>query len=48
MIGKLINDKYLVIKYIGKGTYSKVWCVLDIINNKYFALKIQDDKYLSK
>lgn len=46
MIGKLINEKYLIIKYLGKGTYSKVWCVLDIINNKYFALKIQDDKYL--
>ena len=46
MIGKLLNDKYLIIKYLGKGTYSKVWCVLDIINNKYFALKIQDDKYL--
>lgn len=46
MIGKLINDKYLIIKYLGKGTYSKVWCVLDIINSKYFALKIQDDTYL--
>ena len=46
MIGKLINEKYIIIKYLGKGTYSKVWCVLDIIDNRYLALKIQDDTYL--
>ncbi len=46
IIGKLINDKYIIIKYLGKGTYSKVWCVLDVIDNKYLALKIQDETYL--
>ena len=46
MIGKLINEKYIIIKYLGKGTYSKVWCVFDIIDNRYLALKIQDDTYI--
>lgn len=42
MIGKLLNKKYLVLKYLGRGTFSKVWLVLDIVDDKYFALKIQE------
>lgn len=45
LVGKLVNDKYIIVKYLGRGSFSKVWMVLDIINNKYYALKIQDYKY---
>ena len=43
-IGKLLNDKYIVIKYLSRGTFCKVWLVYDLTINKYYALKIQEDK----
>jgi len=45
MVGKLANGKYLIVKYLGKGSFSKVWLVLDMIIQKYYALKIQESKY---
>tara|TARA_B100000123_G_scaffold161989_1_gene119943 strand:+ start:505 stop:1926 length:1422 start_codon:yes stop_codon:yes gene_type:complete len=45
IVGKLVNNKYLILKYLGRGTFSKVWLVLNILKNKYYALKIQDHKY---
>ena len=46
MIGKLLNKKYLILKYLGRGTFSKVWLVLDITENKYLSLKIQEPREL--
>ena len=48
MIGKLLNKKYIVLKYVGRGTFSKVWLVLDIIENKYLSLKIQEPEDLEE
>lgn len=45
MVGKLVNDKYIIVKYLGKGAFSKVWLVLCLVTGSYYALKIQDDKY---
>lgn len=42
MIGKLIQHKYLILKYLGRGSFSKVWLVLDITQGIYYALKIQE------
>ena len=42
-IGKLLNDKYIVIKYLSRGTFCKVWLVYDLTIHRYFALKIQED-----
>ena len=42
MIGRLVNKKYVIIKYLGRGTFSKVWLVLEISTGKYYALKIQE------
>lgn len=42
-IGNLLNDKYIVIKYLSRGTFCKVWLVYDLTVNKYYALKIQED-----
>ena len=41
-IGDLIDNKYLVIKYLGRGTFAKVWMVYEIFEKKYFALKLFD------
>lgn len=45
MVGKLIQDKYLILKYLSRGSFSKVWLVLDIKDANYYALKIQDSEY---
>lgn len=44
LVGSLIKDKYIVIKYISRGTFCKVWLVYDMVTNNYYALKIQEDK----
>lgn len=45
LVGQRINEKYLILKFLGRGTFCKVWLVLDIVLNNYYALKIQDEKY---
>ena len=42
MLGKLLNNKYMILKYLGRGTFSKVWLVLDLESNKFLAIKIQE------
>jgi serine/threonine-protein kinase SRPK3 len=39
--GKIIRN-YNVIYELGRGAYSIVWLVYSIVNNKYYALKVQD------
>jgi serine/threonine-protein kinase SRPK3 len=46
MVGSSINQQYLILKYLGRGTFSKVWMVYDFLEDKFMALKIQDEKYL--
>ena len=46
MVGNSINEQYLILKYLGRGTFSKVWMVYDFLEDRFIALKIQDDKYL--
>jgi len=45
-LGNIIKEQYIIIKYIGKGTFSKVWLVFDLINEKFIIFKIyfKDDK----
>ena len=45
LVGMFVNSKYVVVKYLGRGSFSRVWMVLDILKNEYYALKIQDPKY---
>ena len=46
MIGNHINEQYIILKYLGRGTFSKVWLVYDFLEDNYLALKIQEEKYL--
>jgi len=46
MVGKMYNNKYYCLKYLGKGTFSKVWLVYDIFNDCFFAMKIQLPEYI--
>jgi serine/threonine-protein kinase SRPK3 len=45
MLGKVFNNKYITLKYLGSGTFSKVWLVYDVHNNQYFAMKMYYPKY---
>ena len=46
--GELLNNKYLLITLIGSGSFATVWLALNIQNDKYYAIKIQDfDEYES-
>ena len=44
-VNEVFNDKYVCIKYLGRGTFSRVWCVLDITNGNYYAMKTIFPKY---
>ena len=39
-LGQIVNDEYILVKYIGRGTFSRVWLVYDFILSKYFIFKI--------
>ena len=45
IVGEVFNNKYYCIKYLGRGTFSRVWLVYDIIDNKYFAMKSQFEEF---
>jgi serine/threonine protein kinase len=45
MLGKLYDGKYLTLKYLGSGTFSRVWLVYDIPNNQYYAMKMYYPQY---
>lgn len=40
--GILLNDKYLPIVKLDAGSFASVWVSYDIINNKYYAIKIHN------
>lgn len=42
--GEIIHNKYALIEKIGYGSYSSVWLVFNIQNEKYFAMKIQNSE----
>ncbi len=46
MIGNHINEQYIILKYLGRGTFSKVWLVYDFIEDSFMALKIQEERYV--
>lgn len=39
---KILNDRYILIKEIGSGSFSTVWLTFDINDKQYYALKIQN------
>uniref|UniRef100_A0A6C0E7B4 non-specific serine/threonine protein kinase n=1 Tax=viral metagenome TaxID=1070528 RepID=A0A6C0E7B4_9ZZZZ len=40
LVTKLVNNRYLIIKFLGRGSYSKVWMAYDFSDKRYVALKI--------
>lgn len=42
-LGQIVNEQYILIKYIGRGTFSRIWLVHDLILDKYLIFKIYFD-----
>jgi serine/threonine-protein kinase SRPK3 len=42
--GEYLNNEYIIIKKIGSGMFSTVWLTFSTTQNKYFAIKIQNDE----
>jgi serine/threonine protein kinase len=40
-VGDVINNQYMLLYKIGWGSFSSVWLTYDIIDDKFYALKIQ-------
>ena len=45
IVGEIYSNKYIVLKYLGKGTFSRVWLVYDITTEAFLAMKIVYSKY---
>ena len=45
IIGSIIGKNYLVAKYIGKGTFSKVWILYNLNTKEFVAGKIYPKKH---
>ena len=37
---EVFNDKYIMIKKLGKGSYCSVWLAYNYIDNNFIALKV--------
>ena len=42
---KVYNNRYIPVKYLGRGTFSRVWLTYDITNNILVAMKAIFSKY---
>jgi len=40
-VGDVINNQYMLLYKIGWGSFSSVWLTYDILDDKFYALKIQ-------
>jgi serine/threonine-protein kinase SRPK3 len=45
-VGRIFGNSYLCIKYLGKGTFSKVWMVCNLKNGDLFAMKTQLPEFI--
>lgn len=43
--GDLVNGKYMLLKLLGCGTFAHVWMCYNVMNNKYYAIKILESEY---
>tara|TARA_Y100000590_G_scaffold39811_1_gene42487 strand:+ start:4998 stop:6278 length:1281 start_codon:yes stop_codon:yes gene_type:complete len=46
IIGKLYNNRYFCLKYLGRGTFSRVWLVNELETNQFYAMKVVFSEYI--
>lgn len=45
VVYSLYNNRYIPIKYLGRGTFSRVWLTYDIMDNRLCGMKVIFKKY---
>ena len=45
IVGEIYQNKYIILKYLGKGTFSRVWMVYDVTSDAFYAMKVVYSKY---
>ena len=48
MISKVIDNKYLIVKYLGRGSFSKTWMIYDYIDDRFLALKLFENNFFEE
>ena len=48
MISKVIENQYIIIKYLGRGSFSKTWMVYDYLEDRFLALKLFENKFFEE
>lgn len=46
LLYKYFNNKYICLKYLGRGTFSRVWMVYDISDHIFYAMKVFFKEYI--
>lgn len=46
LLYKYFNNKYICLKYLGRGTFSRVWMVYDISDHNFYAMKVFFKEYI--
>lgn len=46
LLGNILNKKYVLLYELGKGAFAKVFLTLNLSDNKYYAIKVQDEEEL--
>ena len=45
IVGEILFNKYICLKYLGKGTFSRVWLVYDLVTETFLSMKMVYSKY---
>ena len=45
--GALLNDNYIILRYVGRGQYARIWHVYDVAQQRSRAAKIWLTKRLA-
>jgi serine/threonine protein kinase len=48
MISKVIENQYIIIKYLGRGSFSKTWMVYDYLEDQFLALKLFENNFFEE
>jgi len=48
MVGNIINDEYIIIKYVNRGTFSRVWLAYHLITSELRILKMYFESDVSE
>jgi serine/threonine protein kinase len=45
IVGEFYNNRYLCLKYLGRGSFCRTWLVYDFETQKFYAMKMLGNKY---